>query len=43
MSTMGNWIVVDNFGNVVAGPYSSKQIAESIAAVSNLYTVVYVS
>ena len=37
---MGNWYVVDNFGNVIAGPFMDKQSAEMMANNPN-WTVVY--
>lgn len=37
---MGNWYVVDNFGNVIAGPFMDKRSAEMMANNPN-WTVVY--
>ncbi|WP_261379605.1 MULTISPECIES: hypothetical protein [unclassified Streptococcus] len=38
---MGNWYVVDQFGNVVMGPFMDKQTAENMAGGNPSYTVVY--
>jgi hypothetical protein len=38
---MGNWYVVDNFGNTIFGPFFNKQDAELMANGNSNYTVVY--
>ncbi|GAB2021183.1 hypothetical protein RyT2_02560 [Pseudolactococcus yaeyamensis] len=38
---MGNWYVVDDFGNQIAGPFFDKQSAEFYANGFPNYSVVY--
>jgi hypothetical protein len=38
---MGHWYVVNNFGSIVAGPFISRDMAESFAGGSGFYSVVY--
>ncbi|SJZ97892.1 hypothetical protein SAMN02745116_02036 [Pilibacter termitis] len=38
---MGNWYVVDNFGNTIAGPFFDKQSAEMFVNGNDMYHVVY--
>jgi hypothetical protein len=38
---MGNWYVVDDFGNTIAGPFIDKNAAESVASGSSQFSVVY--
>lgn len=38
---MGQWFVVDNFGNQIAGPFFDKTSAEVYAKGAPNFTVVY--
>lgn len=38
---MGNWYVINDFGRVVAGPYLSKEVAQTFAHAHPMLNVIY--